>query len=64
MGINQVVGRNLCPLYVEFPKTNTFYEIKMGSMEVNGIMYGDRSYRGNGKCFIYERTNNIFVDRS
>lgn len=61
MGINQVVGKNLCPLYLEFPNTNTFYEVKMANMELNGIMYGDKTYRGGGKCFIYERTNNIFI---
>ena len=33
-------------------------------MEVNGMMYGDKRYRPEGKCFIHERTNNIFVEYS
>lgn len=33
-------------------------------MEITGIMYGDRIYRGTGKGFIHERTNNIFVEYS
>lgn len=33
-------------------------------MEVSGLMYGDRRYRGLGKCFVHERTNNIFIEYS
>jgi hypothetical protein len=25
MGLNRVTGKNLTPIFVEFPKTNTFY---------------------------------------
>lgn len=64
MGLNQVQGRNLCPIFVEFPLTNTHYELKMNDMEITGIMYGDKMYRGLGKSYIYEKTNNIYIEYS
>jgi len=40
MGLNRVTGRNLSPLFIDFPKTNTFYEVKLPDMEVSGLIHG------------------------
>lgn len=29
MGLNRFTGRNLAPLFMEFTKTKTFYELKL-----------------------------------
>jgi hypothetical protein len=62
MGLNRVTGRNLTPLFIDFPKTNTFYEIKLPDMEVTGLIHGEKKYRSLGKCFIHEKTNNRFIE--
>lgn len=64
MGLNRVTGRNLSPLFAEFPQTNTFYEIKLPEMEISGLIHGQKKYRGQGKGYIHEKTNNIFIEWS
>lgn len=36
----------------------------MADMEIGGVMHGEKKYRAIGKCFIHQRTNNIFVEYS
>ena len=61
LGLNTVSGANLNPLYVDFFKTKTFYQVKLPEMEISGTVFGDRKYRSCGRGFIYEKTNNIFT---
>jgi hypothetical protein len=52
MHFNSVTGMNIGVVHVRYPKTDTKLECYMPSIEVSGLLYGDRKFKITNKSFI------------
>ena len=64
LGLNAAYSKNYGLFHVRIFESNTHFVIKYPDLEVGGIMFGDRTLKLKGKGFVFETTNNVYLEYS
>ena len=64
MGLNSAYSKITQLIHIKFPGLKTHYIVKLPDVEVGGLMLGDRTYHTVSKGFVYEMTNDIYLEFS
>ena len=64
MGLNSAYSKVIGLFNFRFPGLKTHYIVKLPDVQVGGLIMGDRTYHLVSKGFVYETTNDIYLEFS
>lgn len=61
MGLNSVSGGSVSLLRLNLFKNKTKYVYRPYSVQIDGMVTGERKLHPIGMCGLYEETNNLYI---